>query len=126
MKGFEMNNCSKQASTFWMKETLEFVPLSLLIFFFLTSVFERDYLKILCCTRTINTVFSSMKENVPGYCLPNQRFNFNMLFFPIFWRDISEKILHVLSLLLLRSPRSSSVCGFSPGITSLVAVSIPH
>lgn len=82
----------------------------------------------MCCTTTMNTVFSMIlwKKISLEYCLPNQRFNFNMLFFPIVWREISEKILHVFSLLLLDSPESSGICGFFSGVISLVPISIPH
>lgn len=49
-----------------------------------------------------------------------------MLFFPIVWREISEKTLHVIFLLLLRPLKSSSVCGFFPSVVSLVSISILH
>lgn len=120
----------KTGKHFWLKETLEFVPLYLFPFefFFKLMYLKEDYLKVLCCTRTINTVFSMIlwKKISLEYCLPNQRFNFNMLFFPIVWREISEKILHVFSLLLLESPESPGICRFFSGVISLVPIWIPH
>lgn len=57
MKGFEMNNCSKQSSTFGARKLLN---LCLWTFenFFTFIYLKEDFLKALSCTRTINTVFS--------------------------------------------------------------------
>lgn len=94
----------KTGKRFWVKETLEFLPLYLWIFF--NMYLKEDYLKVLCCTRFLfydyerkcpwNTV--NLTQDSTSICLS----------FTLF----GEKFLWRTSICLLCSRKSSDICRF--------------